>query len=360
MGNRAGIHLFGLLIGAVSSLAWGQDASTGNLLFPNSDFEQGDLTNWRAEGSAFEHQPTLGDNVEVREQPNRAMPRGNWWVGTYEKYQGLTNEKPGDSQTNAPMGELISTSFVITQPWIGFLVGGGASSKTAVQLVVGGEVAYTASGADSALMRQVFWDVSKYLNRKAMLYIFDRSKEAWGCINADDFRYYSEVPDLLLFPNSDFEKGDLTNWSPSGNAFSYQPTKGDNPAAREAGKSSRHAGEFWIGTYEQYQGQPGQSPGSVQKDAPQGTLTSVPFEIKGPAICFLLGGGDPSGLEVRLLVEGKPVRTAHPGERREDLQPVVWLVDEFKGKKAEIEIMDESDAAWGHINVDDFRYTRTD
>ncbi len=42
----------------------------------------------------------------------------------------------------------------------------------------------------------------------------------------------SAYDDSLLFPNSDFEQGDLRNWTASGNAFQYQPTMGDNPTAR--------------------------------------------------------------------------------------------------------------------------------
>lgn len=37
---------------------------------------------------------------------------------------------------------------------------------------------------------------------------------------------------ILLFENSDFEKGTLENWMAVGDAFLRQPTKGDNPAAR--------------------------------------------------------------------------------------------------------------------------------
>ena len=56
----------------------------------------------------------------------------------------------------------------------------------------------------------------------------------------------------LLFENSDFEKGDLTDWKAEGDAFACQPTKGDNPAARRRG-ASRHQGEFWIGTHDEYE-----------------------------------------------------------------------------------------------------------
>ena len=54
--------------------------------------------------------------------------------------------------------------------------------------------------------------------------------------------------------NYGFETGDLTDWVKTGNAFDFQPTWGDNPTARNRGQPSKHEGDWWIGTYEKYQG----------------------------------------------------------------------------------------------------------
>lgn len=161
----------------------------------------------------------------------------------------------------------------------------------------------------------------------------------------------------LLFANSDFEMGNLTNWTAKGNAFDFQPTKGDNPIARgRRGHSSKHQGQFWIGTFEKYQGQAKQSPGGRQGDRPKGTLTSIPFKITGDKIAFLVGGGESKGREmVSLLVDGKPVLNAI-GERHETLKPVVWDVSSYKGKNARILIKDLHTGGWGHINADNFHY----
>ena len=56
--------------------------------------------------------------------------------------------------------------------------------------------------------------------------------------------------DDLLFENSDFEAGDLSNWSATGDAFDFQPTKGDNHLARSHREPSERQGEYWIGTFE--------------------------------------------------------------------------------------------------------------
>ncbi len=161
----------------------------------------------------------------------------------------------------------------------------------------------------------------------------------------------------LLFTNSDFEMGDLTNWTETGDAFAFQPTKGDNPTARgRKGHPSRHQGEFWIGTFEKYQGNPNEHPGQRQGDRPTGTLTSVLFEIKSDRISFLIGGGKHAEKEtVALLVDGKPVLSV-TGRGHESLQQQVWDVGAYKGKQAHILITDWHSGGWGHINADDFRY----
>ncbi|MGC8845323.1 MAG: hypothetical protein ACP5QY_05695, partial [Candidatus Hydrogenedens sp.] len=328
------------------------------LLFPNSDFEHGNLDNWRAFGKAFLNQPTYGDNVLARESPKCALPQGFWWVGSYENYQGLPGQKVGDVQKNDAVGELISRTFTIGTPYIGFLISGGAKKTTAVRLIVNGQVVRETYGQNHPLLSREFWDVKEFLNQPAIISIIDNDKGAWGCINVDDFRGYLVPDNMLLFPNSDFEMGNLEHWKAQGSAFERQPTLGDNPSAREAGKHSNHQGKYWIGTYELYQGKPNEEPGMVRKDVAFGSLRSEPFKIRGYAIRFLLGGGKVSGLDVRLHVDGKVVRSVKNTENREDMRPVFWDVTEFKGKDAEIEIIDDSMDAWGHINVDDFKYVR--
>lgn len=161
----------------------------------------------------------------------------------------------------------------------------------------------------------------------------------------------------LLFDNSDFEMGNLTNWTADGNAFEFQPTKGDNPTARgRKSQPSKHQGEFWIGTFEKYQGKAKQRPGRTQGDKPTGTLTSVLFEIKADKISFLVGGGKHKDREmVNLVIDGQTILSA-TGKRKETLKPAVWDVASFKGQIAQIVIKDSHSGGWGHINVDDFRY----
>src|SRR5438477_8760578 len=66
--------------------------------------------------------------------------------------------------------------------------------------------------------------------------------------------------------NLDFESGDLRDWKVEGDAFEGQPIEGDTVAARKK-MASRHEGKYWVGGYER------------KGDVPQGTLTSLPFQV---------------------------------------------------------------------------------
>jgi hypothetical protein len=153
----------------------------------------------------------------------------------------------------------------------------------------------------------------------------------------------------------DFETGDLRGWTKTGTAFDFQPTYGDNPTARNRGQASQHQGNYWIGGYEK---RPRQSdpPGQVQGDEPQGTLTSQPFTIQRPAITFLIGGGcDINVVRAELLVGGQVVHRA-TGKCTETMERTRWDVSRYVGQSAQIRLIDQSGAGWGHINFDDVRF----
>ncbi len=165
----------------------------------------------------------------------------------------------------------------------------------------------------------------------------------------------------LLFPNSDFETGTLSNWQMSGEAFKFQPTLGDNPSFRERLEGSGVQGRFWIGTHEHRQ-KAGEKLGGIQGDAPMGTLLSTPFNIRADMIKFKIGGGDGSkNTAVALRVEGQPVLVETSWGMQlnsEYMHDVLWDVHQWKGKTGAIEVRDWRPGHWGHINADDFRYAK--
>ncbi len=164
-----------------------------------TDFESGDLRGWSRTGTAFTHQPTLGDNVAVRKGDDRSNHQGRYWIGTYERYQGKAGEKPGSIQGDGPTGRLLSTPFILSSDRLSFLVGGGEGSKTRVELAVYDPIEQTyvpvlrASGSNVERMRRVVWRVAPYRGKRVRLQIIDEASGPWGHINADDFRFYNEA-----------------------------------------------------------------------------------------------------------------------------------------------------------------------
>ncbi len=79
--------------------------------------------------------------------------------------------------------------------------------------------------------------------------------------------------------NLDFEKGDLSDWTATGDAFEGSRSK--------ATRCMHDAATASAGTKASI----GLAHSSAAGDGPQGTLTSVPFQVTHPYASFLVGGG---------------------------------------------------------------------
>ena len=156
----------------------------------------------------------------------------------------------------------------------------------------------------------------------------------------------------------DFETGRTNGWIKTGNAFDHQPTYGDNPTARHRGQPSKHVGDYWIGTYEKYQGHRSETPGTVQGDGPTGTLTSNVFTIPSGSLSFLVGRGSSSQTRVELLISGNRVLSAS-GRNTETMHLVKWDLNPWSGQQGQIQLVDNASGGWGHINTDDFKFSHT-
>ncbi|MDR0327477.1 MAG: glycoside hydrolase family 32 protein [Planctomycetaceae bacterium] len=140
---------------------------------------------------------------------------------------------------------------------------------------------------------------------------------------------------------ADFE-GDTyaDGWKTEGTAFGQGPAKGTLPEQMDV---TGYLGKGLVNSF-------------LGGDGARGKLISPKFKIESPYISFLIGGGGHDGLAMNLIVEGKIVRTATgpnvvPGGS-ERLEWHDWDVTELLGKEAHIEIVDDRDGGWGHINVD--------
>ncbi|RLN64304.1 hypothetical protein BBP00_00003556 [Phytophthora kernoviae] len=161
-------------------------ASSSALTSTTWDFETGDLTGWLTTGTAFDQQPTYGDNSYARintyrpyQYPGAAPPgqsahhEGRYWVGTFEARTGagkattaaqraaqmcaFANDElcrapnyklpsasapAGTTQGDGPQGTLISLPFTIEGPWMSFRVGGGCDVRVVyVELLIDGQSA---------------------------------------------------------------------------------------------------------------------------------------------------------------------------------------------------------------------------
>ncbi|HSU56026.1 MAG TPA: PVC-type heme-binding CxxCH protein, partial [Candidatus Dormibacteraeota bacterium] len=145
--------------------------------------------------------------------------------------------------------------------------------------------------------------------------------------------------------NLDFEDGTLKDWTATGTAFEKQPIKGDTIPPRRSDMKSQHQGNFWIGTYE------------IAGDAPQGTLTSLPFKVTQPFAAFLIGGGSHAKTRVELVrADNQQPFFKASGNNSENMRPVVVDLKEQQGKEIFIRLIDQESGGWGHINFDDFRF----
>lgn len=148
----------------------------------------------------------------------------------------------------------------------------------------------------------------------------------------------------------DFETNDLRGWNKTGDALENQPVSDDTVAVRGKG----HEGRYWIDTSGECLNSKRVGDASyVQGCKLEGTLTSLPFIIKGKSISFLLGGADSSS--VNLIINGSAMLTTY-GRNSDTMDRVEWNVSSYKGKPAVIEVIDNNSRDNGYISFDDVRF----
>ena len=105
----------------------------------NFDFETG-LHGWKKTGTAFNNQPTYGDNPTARNRGQPAKQQGEWWIGGAENRPSKA-ATPGALQGDGPQGTLVSPFFKIVGKRISFKIGGGCDIKTVrAELIVDHQV----------------------------------------------------------------------------------------------------------------------------------------------------------------------------------------------------------------------------
>lgn len=154
------------------------------------DFETGLIDGWTTTGTAFNNQPTYGDNPTARNRGQASNHQGNYWIGGYEN-RHTPQDEAGAIQGDGPKGKMTSMPFTIEKPTIGFLVGGGCNmNDVRIELVVDGVVHRQTTGRCTETMAHEQWDVSNLMGKEAMIRIVDNASGGWGHINVDDIRFY--------------------------------------------------------------------------------------------------------------------------------------------------------------------------
>lgn len=151
-------------------------------VLPDLGFESGTLRGWTATGTAFTGQPIRGDTVVERKPKLKSGHRGEYWIGGYEVLE------------DAPQGTLLSEPFAVAKPWATFLVGGGRSETTRVEVLSGdgARVLCTATGNDDETMQPVLVDLGEHLGKTIRIRLVDESSAGWGHLNFDDFQFHDQ------------------------------------------------------------------------------------------------------------------------------------------------------------------------
>lgn len=175
------------------------------------DFEIGILQGWFKTGTAFDHQPTYGDNSyhraiyrgkALQAAGERSGVKGRYYIGTYERHPGSRSNysagdpatSPGNIQGDEPVGTLTSNAFMIRGNEISFLIGGGCDPYLIyVELLVDGMSVMKATGKCTERMERVSFNVAQFKLKTGQLRIVDASHANWGHINVDDFTFSWDV-----------------------------------------------------------------------------------------------------------------------------------------------------------------------
>ena len=162
------------------------------------DFETGDLRGWRASGAAFTAEPTREDRVGPA-----TGHQGEYWVSSFRRLRSGADPFQRGPAGDAAQGALESQPFELPRGPLNFLIGGGRSFATRVELVVidedGRETRVLhATGNGSDTMQRVTWDVTRFAGRQGRIRIVDASTDAGGRVSVDDIRFASVVvPNLI-------------------------------------------------------------------------------------------------------------------------------------------------------------------
>ncbi|HWD93328.1 MAG TPA: immunoglobulin domain-containing protein [Verrucomicrobiae bacterium] len=173
---------------ATNESGWSASPTTSGVI---ADFEGATYGNWTVTGTAFGSGPAQG--ALSGQQP----VSGYIGSGLVDSYLN------GDGST----GTLTSPPFIITQPYLNFLIGGGSlPGQACMNLIISNAVVATATGANSETLTPRQWDVSAYVGQTATLQIVDSATGGWGHVLVDQIAFadtaFPSLSRSLMLTNS--------------------------------------------------------------------------------------------------------------------------------------------------------------
>ena len=135
-----------------------------------------------------------------------------------------------------------------------------------------------------------------------------------------------------------FEDKTFEGWTVTGEAFGQEPVGG--PTGYNQGPVGPFEGKYLVNSYH-------------GGDSATGRMLSPEFSVDRPKLTYRVGGGNLKGqLMVRLLVDGRQVYVGS-GVNSDLMQQRLVDVTAHVGQKMQVELVDESVGAWGHLLFDD-------
>ncbi|MBI5849875.1 MAG: DUF1080 domain-containing protein [Planctomycetes bacterium] len=214
-----------------------QQEPSAQAIEPDLTFESGTLRGWTTTGDAFLEQPVRGDTVKARRKDMTSGHEGEWWIGGYEL--------AGDG----PVGTLTSEPFLVTQPYASFLVGGGDSNETRVEVLdaANGEVIAAESGASQEEMQRVLIDLTTRIGKSIRVRIVDEASGGWGHVNFDEFRFHAEpIRGLVAEPVAGKTPLEAAAAMKTPDGFHVDLIAGEPDLHQPVALSIDHRGRLWV------------------------------------------------------------------------------------------------------------------
>ncbi|MDE0817374.1 MAG: PSD1 and planctomycete cytochrome C domain-containing protein [Pirellulaceae bacterium] len=188
-------------------------------------------------------------------------------------------------------------------------------------------------------------DVASKISAKAVLdgENFSRYLLAVREINRRKIQFEIAPDDTVVF--EDFESPDYKGWVVEGDAFGDRPITKKTQAPYQGMQKAHGLG--WVNSHNIHK-----TVAAKTGDSLKGRLLSPTFKIEHRYLHFLIcGGSHKEKTCVNLIVDGKQV-FSQTGFNKNEFSPIRWDLEPYKGKMAQLVIVDDQEGSWGNIGID--------